>query len=315
MRRRQDLNMVAIASSTGRVFHEDYGFKLKTTVDELLRNEDVNVVYVASANSDHAKFVSMALAANKHVLCEKPMTLSMTEYRKLASEAKLHNRILMEGVFTAYLAGMESLRSFQFGRPSSIEIYSKIKPSILNSSPILGRADLGGGIFDGCGSYTTHALMSIVGMDAFQNIDYDAMETTFAMDENSIDIEATIQLNEPTWNAVLQHSFTTVKRKSVVKYETATIEFDLSTLDTFWVTRNDGLSYTISVPDPLDTIDPHVGLNTELNRMHQAIESNSAATGAGVEPYTSSEMEMVAAFMDIIRSRRFKHTIDKLASM
>lgn len=315
MRRRPDVDMVAIASSTGRVFDDDYGFRLKTTVDDLLHNDDVQVVYVASANSDHAKFVSMALTARKHVLCERPMTMTHSEFHRLSGEATTHNRILMEGLFTAYLPGMQVLRSFTFGRPLSIEVHSNIKPSILRTSPILGRSDLGGGIFDGCGSYTTFALLSIVGLDYFQMINFDTVQSSFTIDENSIDLEATVTIHEPSWSATLHHSFSDLKRRSVVQYETASVEFELSKMDTFWVTRNDGISYTISVPDPLQTIDPHVGLNSELNQMHLAIDMGTTEFGAGVEPYTSLEMESVSNFMDHIRSLRFKHTLDKLASM
>jgi 1,5-anhydro-D-fructose reductase (1,5-anhydro-D-mannitol-forming) len=43
------------------------------TLDELVSDPDVDVVYIASPNSLHREHVLAAAAAGKHVLCEKPM--------------------------------------------------------------------------------------------------------------------------------------------------------------------------------------------------------------------------------------------------
>lgn len=47
--------------------------------DEIAANPDVDIVYVTLPNSLHAGFVCRAAAAGKHVLCEKPMALTVED--------------------------------------------------------------------------------------------------------------------------------------------------------------------------------------------------------------------------------------------
>ena len=55
------------------------GFARAVSLDELLADSEIDVVYVASANSAHAAHCLSALRADKAVLCEKPLTLSLSE--------------------------------------------------------------------------------------------------------------------------------------------------------------------------------------------------------------------------------------------
>lgn len=60
-------------------FVADFGGRAYETVDELVRDRDVEVVYIATPHQFHAANVAAAAAADKHVLCEKPMALSLDE--------------------------------------------------------------------------------------------------------------------------------------------------------------------------------------------------------------------------------------------
>jgi predicted dehydrogenase len=57
-------------------------------LDELLGDRDVGVVHIATPNRSHADFVRRALAAGKHVLCEKPLALDTAESRDLVARAR-----------------------------------------------------------------------------------------------------------------------------------------------------------------------------------------------------------------------------------
>ena len=62
-----------------RQFVADFGGHACKSVEVLVRDDAVDVVYVATPHQHHAEHVALAAAAGKHVLCEKPMALSATE--------------------------------------------------------------------------------------------------------------------------------------------------------------------------------------------------------------------------------------------
>jgi 1,5-anhydro-D-fructose reductase (1,5-anhydro-D-mannitol-forming) len=50
-----------------------------TDYDEMLANPDINAVFIATPNSQHTEQVLAAAKAGKHVLCDKPMALSVSD--------------------------------------------------------------------------------------------------------------------------------------------------------------------------------------------------------------------------------------------
>ena len=76
---RPDLELTGVASS-----QED----VRThTIDDLL-GSDADAIVVCTINSAHAKQVSAALAAGKHVLCEYPLALSHDDAVSLFDQAE-----------------------------------------------------------------------------------------------------------------------------------------------------------------------------------------------------------------------------------
>jgi predicted dehydrogenase len=71
-----------------------YGFE-KTTTDwrSVMADETIRIVSVALPNFLHAEVVAAALRAGKHVLCEKPLTLSAADARALCALAREKGRV------------------------------------------------------------------------------------------------------------------------------------------------------------------------------------------------------------------------------
>ncbi|KAK9489211.1 hypothetical protein V1508DRAFT_435977 [Lipomyces doorenjongii] len=78
------------------------GMKAYGSYEELVKDPDVDVVYVGSLNSLHYRDSLTALRSGKHVLCEKAFTINAAQARHLASVAKENNLFLMEGVWTRF---------------------------------------------------------------------------------------------------------------------------------------------------------------------------------------------------------------------
>ena len=64
--------------------------------EALLEDPEVDAVYISLPNSLHVEWSVRALAAGKHVLCEKPLTRSLAEAEEAFAAAERVGRVLME---------------------------------------------------------------------------------------------------------------------------------------------------------------------------------------------------------------------------
>ena len=74
-----------------------YGGKVYDTAEELLADPEIDAVSVCAANNAHADLTIKALKAGKHVLCEKPMAISIEECEEMVKVAKEQGKLLMIG--------------------------------------------------------------------------------------------------------------------------------------------------------------------------------------------------------------------------
>ena len=98
----------------------------KSTTDyrEILEDERVDAVAIASSGSTHYEIAKAALQSGKHVLVEKPLALSIKEAKELVKISKQKKKILMVGHIHRYNPGIQKLKEDicmgLFGRIKSI---------------------------------------------------------------------------------------------------------------------------------------------------------------------------------------------------
>jgi len=63
----------------------------------LLKDDNIQAVYIPLANKEHAEWVLRAIEHGKHVLCEKPMALKVADIEAIEAAAQKHNVTVMEG--------------------------------------------------------------------------------------------------------------------------------------------------------------------------------------------------------------------------
>jgi predicted dehydrogenase len=71
--------------------------------EELARDPNVDIVYIATPHNLHYENTIMCLDHGKHVLCEKPFAVNGHEVRRMISKAKEKNLFLMEALWTRFL--------------------------------------------------------------------------------------------------------------------------------------------------------------------------------------------------------------------
>ena len=87
IRAQGDSDVVAVTSSSaerGAAYARDHGIgRSYDTVDALLADPAVDIVYVSTTNESHLPHTLAAAAAGKHVLCEKPLALTLADARRM----------------------------------------------------------------------------------------------------------------------------------------------------------------------------------------------------------------------------------------
>lgn len=96
------------------------------TVDELFKNEKIDVVSVTSPNAFHAEHAVAALKNGCHVLCEKPLALSMKEAQRIQKAAQSAGTIFMVAFSNRFYRGnvkaKQWLDSGKIGKPYMIRV-------------------------------------------------------------------------------------------------------------------------------------------------------------------------------------------------
>lgn len=111
---------------------------LRCTTDyrELLRQDDVDAVVVAVPTGAHYATTRDALAAGKHVLCEKPLSVTTAEANELTALAESANRVLMTGHVFLFNPGIRKLKDLVVGGEAGSVFY--LRAVRANLGPIRG---------------------------------------------------------------------------------------------------------------------------------------------------------------------------------
>ncbi|GAA4993149.1 aldo/keto reductase [Actinopolymorpha pittospori] len=134
--------------------------------DELLADDSVDAVYVATPHPSHARWAVRAAQAGKHVLCEKPLTVNHAEAMAVIEAARDHDVFAMEAYM--YRCRPQTARLAELVRSGAIGAVHQIQASFAfasNGDPAnrLFRQDLaGGGILD-VGGYPVSMVRLLAG--------------------------------------------------------------------------------------------------------------------------------------------------------
>lgn len=71
------------------------GYPAYESYEQVLKDAAVDVVLIATPNDVHKELALQAFNAGKHVICEKPVTLSVSDFKEMVSAADAAGRVLM----------------------------------------------------------------------------------------------------------------------------------------------------------------------------------------------------------------------------
>ncbi|HWS60802.1 MAG TPA: Gfo/Idh/MocA family oxidoreductase [Flavobacterium sp.] len=114
----EDAELVAVASRSiekSEKFAKEFQCnKAYSSYNDILNDNEIDIIYIATPHSSHASLTIKALQNNKHVLCEKPIALNSSDALQMIQASKANNKFFMEAFWTRF-------------NPSFREVFSKIK--------------------------------------------------------------------------------------------------------------------------------------------------------------------------------------------
>jgi predicted dehydrogenase len=132
---------------------------------EHLAASDVDAIYVATHPDTHAEICIKALAAGKHVLCEKPATLNERQLTEVLAAAGRHDRLFMEAMKPPFFPLYQRLREHLEADPIGPVGFVRAGHADSRMPPEypLHFAQLGGGGIMGIGPYEAFLALDWLG--------------------------------------------------------------------------------------------------------------------------------------------------------
>lgn len=164
------LDVAAVGSRRAEVataFAEEFEVaRVHTSYDDLVSDPDVDIVYIATPHPFHAEQAILALRHGKHVLVEKPFTLTGAQARAVRDAARETGLLAMEAMWTRYLPHMERIRALVAdGALGELRAVFADHTQRISSDPShrLNNLDLGGGSLLDLGVYPISFAWDMLG--------------------------------------------------------------------------------------------------------------------------------------------------------
>lgn len=95
----------------GEAFANKYGeVAVDTNLENFVKNEELDVIYIASPNSLHYEQALLAIQAKKHVIVEKPATINPEQWDELLNAAEEKDVLIVEAAKHMHLPNLEIIR-------------------------------------------------------------------------------------------------------------------------------------------------------------------------------------------------------------
>lgn len=84
-----EIELVAVADTNPDMLTDaPEGVETYSSLDEMLKHADIDVVMISTPNPSHIEMVEKAAAAKKHIICEKPAAMTVAEFDKMMKVTK-----------------------------------------------------------------------------------------------------------------------------------------------------------------------------------------------------------------------------------
>ncbi len=189
----QGVAMYAVASRNGEKalqFASEYGVeKAYGSYEEMLRDPDVDLVYVATPHSHHYEHMLLCLKHSKHILCEKAFTVNARQADEVIALARQKGLYIAEAIWTRYLPSRKMITDLiangAIGKPRMLTANLAY---MMEHVERMYKPELAGGALLDLGVYTLNFAAMVLGKDVVD------IQTTAKMFETGVDMQDAITL-------------------------------------------------------------------------------------------------------------------------
>ena len=264
-------NVYAVASrslSRAKEFAEAHNSnKFYGSYLELVTDEEVDIVYIATPHVFHFEHTMLALNHNKAVLCEKPMAMKREQVLEMITKAKHEKLFLMEALWTYFLPHynyvLEIVASGKFGKLNELKADFGFDAPF-NTEKRIYNKDLGGGSLLDVGIYPVFAALTLLGKP-------DSIEAKATIGKTGVDENCSIQFKYDNGSVANLYSAIdeTTPTEAVLVFEKAEIIINSR--------FHEPSSVQIRSKNKIETIDFEVnthGYNFEATHVQQMLTEN-----------------------------------------
>lgn len=209
--------------------------KYCTDYKELLRDDTIEAVSIATPTFTHCNIVVDALAAGKHVLCEKPPVLTAAEAEKCAEAAEKAGLVLMYAFVRRFSDQVQYLKKFEqaggFGKIYCAEASRLERCSQLNGW-FVDKTKSGGGVLMDAAIHEIDAALYLMGYPKPKSV------LGFATDVNK-DLPQQVQGAAVWWSSMDKTHYD----RTIESVANGFVTFEN---DTSLIVRSSGIQYSIS---------------------------------------------------------------------
>ncbi len=168
------------------------------TYEQMLADPAINVIYLSLPNHLHAEWTIKCAEAGKHVLCEKPITITIEEVTRMAQAAEKNGVIIQEAAMTRFHPQTQYLRELVAKRViGDIRLIRGVFAFTLeNPADIRLDTNMGGGSLWDLGSYCVSFARTVLQTEPIEVSAYQVSGDT------GVDMSFSAQMQFPTGTLV-----------------------------------------------------------------------------------------------------------------
>ncbi|WP_440961012.1 Gfo/Idh/MocA family protein [Paenibacillus nitricinens] len=268
-----DGTLYAVGSRTlkkAQAFASQYGAKKAYgNYSEMLQDPEIDVVYISTPHSNHYEYIIESLQNNKHVLCEKAITVNSKQLQEIAELAKQKSLVVAEAMTIYHMPLYKKLRLIvdegKIGRLKMVQVsFGSHKEYDVNNR--FFSKDLAGGALLDIGTYALSFTRFFLSKQPQEIL------TTVKRFETGVDEQSGIILNNDADEMAV---ISLTMRSKMPKRGIVAGELGFITVDNFPRASTATIQYLDGTLETIEAGDTSKALQYEIEDMQRYIAANS----------------------------------------